>query len=60
MLHVDRQRDELRRIAAKLRDKPVRTIDEAVRDYYQLRSDYTARLDNTLGQTLQRLEQAAP
>ncbi len=58
LLYVDRDRDALRRVAAHLRDKPVRTIDHAIRDYYLLRTDYPAQLDQSLGQALTALEEA--
>ena len=55
LLRVDRDRDELRRMAARLRDKPVRTTADAVHDYYRLRSGYTARVDRSLELALQAL-----
>ncbi|MCP4664422.1 MAG: glycosyltransferase family 4 protein [bacterium] len=39
LLEVDRDRDRLRHLAARLRSKPVRTLEDAVRDYYTLRRD---------------------
>ncbi len=48
LLWADRERDELRRVARRLQEKSVRTVKEAVRDYYRLRTDYAAQLDDCL------------
>lgn len=42
LLFVDRERDALRRMAARLRSKPVRTVADAVSEYYRLRTDAPA------------------
>ncbi|MCP3918607.1 MAG: glycosyltransferase family 4 protein [bacterium] len=48
LLWADRERDALRQLAARLREKPVRTVEDAVRDYYRLRSEYPAELKRSL------------
>lgn len=52
LLWADRERDELRQIAERLRDKPVRTVEDAVHDYYRLRTEYPALLDRSLERAL--------
>ncbi len=52
LLRMDRQRDELRQVARRLRSKPVRTVDEAVTDYYRLRTDYPALIEASLERRL--------
>ena len=37
LLYLDRSRDELRAVAARLQGKPVRTVTDAVGDYYSMR-----------------------
>lgn len=59
LLHVDRDRDELRRVAAYLDEKPIRTIGDAVRDYYMCRPEYATQVDTTLGLTLEALQSRA-
>ncbi len=44
LLWADRERECLRQVAARLRQKRVRTVDDAVRDYYRLRSVEPASL----------------
>ncbi len=48
LLWADRERDELRRVARRIQEKSVRTVEEAVLDYYRLRTDYAAHLDELL------------
>ncbi len=52
LLWADRERGELQRVAGQLRDKPVRTVEEAVCDYYRLRGDFTERLEESLVQAI--------
>ena len=52
LLWADRERDELRRVARRLREKPVRSVEEAVCDYYCLRTDYMGELDRRLEHAL--------
>ncbi|MEM6793697.1 MAG: hypothetical protein AAF725_06915 [Acidobacteriota bacterium] len=53
LLWADRERDELRRVAARVATLPVRTLEEAVQDYYSLRADgYWLELEQTLGAAL--------
>ncbi len=44
LLFADRRRDELRQVATRLRDQPVRTVFDAVDDYYALRTDLPPRI----------------
>lgn len=48
LLWADRERGELRKVARSLCSRSVRTVENAVDDYYRLRSDDTARLDRPL------------
>ena len=48
LLWADRHREELRRVARQLREKPVRTTEEAVHDYYRLRTDFPVLLEKSL------------
>ncbi len=50
LLWADRERGQLRRVARRLREKPVRRVEEAVCDYYRLRHDYPDSLERTLAQ----------
>ncbi|MEM7581933.1 MAG: hypothetical protein AAF560_01015 [Acidobacteriota bacterium] len=52
LLWADRERGALRQVAKRLRDKPVRTVREAVRDYYRLRPDYAGHLEDCLELTV--------
>ena len=52
LLWADRERNELRRLAARLREKPIRTVKEAICDYYRLRPDYTRQLRSRLAQAV--------
>lgn len=40
LLYVDRERDEVRQMSARLAGRPVRTVEEAVDDYYMLRANF--------------------
>ncbi len=55
LLRMDRRREELRQVARRLRKKPVRTVGEAVLDYYRLRADYPQRIDASLERGLETL-----
>jgi glycosyltransferase involved in cell wall biosynthesis len=48
LLSVNRERDRLRKVAANLREQPVRTVDDAIKDYYRLRHDYPRLLNRSL------------
>lgn len=53
LLFADRERDQLRRVAANLRTQPVRSVFDAIRDYYLLRPDFPALLSKPLDQALE-------
>lgn len=55
LLCVDRERDELRQMAARLAAKPVRSVQEVVDDYYMLRTSYPDQLGRSLEQTIRTM-----
>lgn len=60
LLYADRERDQLRQVATHLRTLPVRSTLDAINDYYQLRADLPALLDQPLDQAMASWKQGLP
>ena len=55
LLDLDRSRDKIRAVAARLLDQPARSVSDAVCEYYLMRSDFPRRLEESLEATVRSL-----
>ena len=56
LLWADRERQELRQVARRLRSVAVRSVQDAVIDYYRLRADYFPLIQRSLESQLAYLQ----